>query len=235
MRLCDVAPGGASLLVSRGLLNLTHRGGHAERRGRPARERMAVRIPLDAAGHAFLPGHRIRIAVSSTYWPFAWPSPEPVTLTVHVGAGTRLELPVRAPSPADDPQPSFEEPVEARPEETEAGATKERRIVRDLGTGRAVLELEATEHVRFAGDDLSHREHWLERYTIVDGDPLSALITRTSSQRLERGDWRIAVHTEASLSATPEDFLVTSAIDAFEADVRVFTRRRSVRIPRDGV
>src|SRR4029450_68229 len=30
VRLCDVAPDGTSLLVTRGLLNLTHRDGHAE-------------------------------------------------------------------------------------------------------------------------------------------------------------------------------------------------------------
>jgi len=36
------------------------------------------------------------IAVSPTYWPFAWPSPEPVTLTVLAG---RITLPVRSPRP----------------------------------------------------------------------------------------------------------------------------------------
>ncbi len=111
----------------------------------------------------------------------------------------------------------------------------ERRIVRELGTGRAALELEQAGGTRFAVDGLSVADEALERSTIVDGDPLSALVERSTSHRMSRGDWSISVATGASLSAIPDAFLVTSSIDAFEAGARVFTRRRSVRIPRDGV
>ena len=54
VRLCDVAPDGASLLVTRGLLNLTHRDSHAEPEplepGMPLRRRRAAR--RDRAGRA---------------------------------------------------------------------------------------------------------------------------------------------------------------------------------------
>src|SRR5205807_2395575 len=89
VRLCDVAPDGSSLFVCYGVLNLTHRDGHERPEplepGRP----YPVAIRLGAAGHAFVPGHRIRVAVSSSYWPIIWPAPEPVTLTLHAG---RLRL-----------------------------------------------------------------------------------------------------------------------------------------------
>lgn len=49
VRLCDVAPDGTSLLVSRGLLNLSHRDGHAEPRPVVPREPMVVQVPLDLA------------------------------------------------------------------------------------------------------------------------------------------------------------------------------------------
>lgn len=235
VRLCDVAPDGTSLLISRGLLNLTHRSGHERIEAIDPGERIAVRVRLDAVGHAFPPGHRVRLAVSSTYWPFAWPSPERVTLSVHLGPGTRIELPMRSPTAADEALPPFGAPVQGRPEDATEDGSKERRIVREFGTGRAVLELEQTEAVRFPADDLTVNERALERYTIVDGDPLSALVERSTRATMSRGEWAVSIVTETSMSATSDMFLVTSGIDAFEGDVRVFTRHRSVRIPRDGV
>ena len=86
-RLCDVSPDGRSLLVSRGLLNLTHREGHDRVVPLTPGEPVTVSFPLDFAGHRFPVGHRVRLSLSPTYWPFAWPSPEPVTLDVVLGDG----------------------------------------------------------------------------------------------------------------------------------------------------
>ena len=99
VRLCDVAPDGSSLLVTRGVLNLTHRESHEEPEALEPGRRYEITVPLDVIAHSFAAGHRLRVAVSPTYWPWAWPSPEPVTLTVHAG---RLELPVREPREEDD-------------------------------------------------------------------------------------------------------------------------------------
>ena len=78
-------------------------------RSSPARA-YEVSFRLNALGHAFQAGHRIRVSLSPTYWPFMWPSPEPVTLTVHAGAASSLSFPVRPPRPEDDALTPFEEP-----------------------------------------------------------------------------------------------------------------------------
>ena len=96
LRLCDVREDGASLLISRGFLNLTRREGHDRVAALAAGRRYDVRVALKAVGHRFEAGHRLRLAVSAAYWPWIWPSPEPVTLTVVCGEQSRLELPVRA-------------------------------------------------------------------------------------------------------------------------------------------
>ncbi len=84
-RLCDISTDGRSLLVSRGLLNLTHREGHDRVVPLIPGEPVTVSFPLDFGGHRFPVGHRVRLSLSPTYWPFAWPSPEPVTLDVALG------------------------------------------------------------------------------------------------------------------------------------------------------
>ncbi len=96
VRLCDLAPDGASALVTRGILNLAHRESHEHATPLEPGRRYDVRVPLDVIAHSFPAGHRLRVAVSPTYWPWAWPSPEPVRLTLYSGA---LDLPERPPRP----------------------------------------------------------------------------------------------------------------------------------------
>ncbi len=83
-----------------GVLNLTHRDGHADPRPMEPGARTTIQVALNDTAYAFLPGHRLRIALSTDYWPMVWPSPAPVTITVH-GEGSTLVLPVR-PARADD-------------------------------------------------------------------------------------------------------------------------------------
>ena len=64
VRLCDVAPDGTSTLVTRGVLNLTHRESHESPAPLVPGETVAVRSSSTRSRHSFPPGHRIRLAVS---------------------------------------------------------------------------------------------------------------------------------------------------------------------------
>ena len=59
-----------------------------------ARRAQKVRVQLNDTAWAFQPGPSDPRRRSTTYWPMVWPSPEPVTVTVHAGSST-LDLPVR--------------------------------------------------------------------------------------------------------------------------------------------
>ena len=110
-RLCDIAPDGASRLVSWGLLNLTHRdGSHVTKTARTGCRFITIKMQLNVAAHRLSPGHRWRVAVSPTYWPHAWPSPTAVRLTLHTGPESRLVLPVRPASKLDDTLAPFGAP-----------------------------------------------------------------------------------------------------------------------------
>ena len=96
MRLNDIAPDGASTRVTYAVLNLTHRDSHEKPRALKPGKAYTVRVQMNDIAHAFPAGHRIRLAISTCYWPLAWPAPEAATLTLTTGAST-LTLPVRAP------------------------------------------------------------------------------------------------------------------------------------------
>ena len=76
VRLCDVDPDGASLLITRGVLNLNHRDGHADPQPLEPGRRYDVTIRLDAIAQRVPAGHRLRVAVSTAYWPWVWPVAE---------------------------------------------------------------------------------------------------------------------------------------------------------------
>lgn len=99
-KLVDVFPDGRSTLVTRGLLNLTHRTSRADPTPLPVDEPVEVELELEICSWTFEAGHRVRLDVAGTDWPNAWSPPERLTLTV-VRADAVLELPVLVgPTPA---------------------------------------------------------------------------------------------------------------------------------------
>ncbi|HEX6844555.1 MAG TPA: CocE/NonD family hydrolase, partial [Actinomycetota bacterium] len=142
-RLCDVAPDGTSTLISRGALNLTHRASHEHPTALTPGERIEADIELDVLGQAVPAGHRLRLALSTTYWPWLWPSPEIATITIEAGEGSWLELPTR---PLD--APDGEVRVYGRPEQGAALAGLEvdevdafHVIERDVVTGEVAMRM----------------------------------------------------------------------------------------------
>jgi hypothetical protein len=92
VKLCDLFPDGTSALVTRALLNLTHRNGHDHpaplEPGRPA----TVEIELEATSWIFEPGHCVRLSLAGSDWPNTWPPPGGRTLGVD-RASLELVLP----------------------------------------------------------------------------------------------------------------------------------------------
>ncbi|GAB3505509.1 hypothetical protein GCM10027521_61160 [Amycolatopsis cihanbeyliensis] len=133
-RLSDVAPDGRATRVTYGLLNLTHRADDAEPEELEPGRRYRARITLNGVAQTFPPSHRIRLSLSTSYWPLAWPPPRPVRLTVFPGAST-LSLPMRAVADSDEVAPRpFDEPEGAPPlRVTELQPGRQRwNVVRDL-------------------------------------------------------------------------------------------------------
>jgi len=237
VRLNDVAPDGAVERVTYGLLNLTHRDGHAKAAPVKPGRGMTVTVKLNDAAYAFPAGHRIRVAVSTTYWPMVWPSPAPVALTLVAGA-SHLDLPVRPADPDDARLPAFPLPeAAALPVMTvlkpEAGA---RTLERDMATGEWVLRLlEDGGETHIAAIDVVMGDRMEVEYRIKDGDPLSARATFNWRSIYRRQGWDVEVRSSMTLSATPETFLVATDLAAFEDGNRVYSRSWDDRVPRDGL
>jgi len=237
VRVCDVAPGGASTLVTRGVLNLTHREGHEEPIPLEPGRRYPVTVALSSIGTAIPAGHRLRVSVASAFWPAVWPSPEPVELTVVADGSSALTLPVRPPRDEPPVPAHFSQPEEAPQPPVERGIVSHTRaLARDALTGRVDLVQDSAETpTRLLASGLEYASRDRDHWSIVEGDPLSASIRCERTLSLARGEWRTRVEAVATMTSTAGAFLITNAIDAFEGDSRVASRRSSIEIPRDGV
>jgi predicted acyl esterase len=234
-RLCDVAPDGASLRVTYGLLNLTHRASHEHPEPLEPGRRYAVRLRLNDVAHAFPPGHRIRLALSTTYWPIAWPSPEAATVSVSP-SGSRLSLPVRRPRDDDASLAPFPD-AESAPPETRTvlrpggfERTFAYDVASDVMTYSSVADSGAQ---RIDAIGLELEEVARKVYRIKSDDPLSGDNFVHWTTRRGRGDWQVRVETRTRMRATRRDFLIDAELDAYEGDRRAFSRNWHARIPRD--
>lgn len=101
VKLCDVWPDGTSSLLSRGLLNLTHRDSSTDPTPMPVGTMVDVVVDLEAMSWDATPGHLLRLSLAGVDWPNTVAPPAPVTLSIDRAASS-LVLPVAGESqPAD--------------------------------------------------------------------------------------------------------------------------------------
>jgi hypothetical protein len=230
-RLCDVAPDESSVRIAHGILNLCHR------KDRETPEPMLPGVPedvvlvLDRMGYRLAAGHRLRLALSTTYWPFVWPSPEAATLQITEAS---LDLPVHQ-GTAEEWVPPPAETASPWKHEVQRAGKSSRRIETDLIAGTHALIVE---------DDLGDTEnlaHGLvtgetttERWE-VGAAPLSARAAITWEQRLSRGDWRVRTRAETVMTATATHLRMTATLTAWEGEAVVFQRDWDEEVARDFV
>lgn len=239
-RLSDVRSNGEATRVTYGLLNLTHRNGSEAPAPLEPGRRYRVRVQLNDVAQSFPPGHRLRLSLSTSYWPLAWPSPAPVCLKLHT-RNSRFVLPVRPPRPdADAALRAFEEPEGAPPLNQAVLEPKEQtwRVTRDLGTDESELHVvdgRGTRRMEDIGLTVQTRgEEW---YRCRDNDFCSVRGETLWQRGLEREDWGVRTVAHTTMTSDDESFHIRAELDAYEKDSRgqqrVFSRSWVCSIPRD--
>jgi len=239
VRLCDVAPDGRSKLVTRQTLNLTHRESHERPVPLTPSQGYTVVVELDAIAHVFAAGHRLRVGVSTDYWPWVWPSPESVTLTLLAGGASRLVLPVRPHRQDDERLAPFEPPENAPPLEVETlepPGSRGRRVAWDLDTNTMEYELRYVDGGRYLDkrDGIESEDHVIYTYRLTESDPLSAATRCVATSELKRGEeLDVRVETESELRADATTFTIVDRQVVYDHGEEFFRDETTHSVPRD--
>jgi putative CocE/NonD family hydrolase len=234
--LSDVAPDGTSAQVSAGVLNLTHRDSNTDPTPLKAGQAYEVRVPLRAAGYRFLPGHRIRLSVTSNYWPVLWPSPLACDITVLRGGNTasRLVLPVIPPAGGDGDVevPTFKTSP-AGVEEIGGGSEEPPawRIVDDVIAGNVVVEVrEGGTTVLPDGRSLYTSEELT--MTASDAEPAHARLDTTVVYRWREHDFETEIVAGGLIASDADAFAVDLDLRVTVDGAEFFHRAWHESIPR---
>ena len=232
-RLCDVAPDGRSVRIAHGMLNLCHRDSREAPSPVPVDTPFDIALTLDQMAYRLAPGHRLRLALSTTCWPFLWPSPETATLTLLAGT---LDLPHHSGAAADEwrpPPPAGGPPWKHR---VLRPGSAVRTVEHDLLSGRVTLvvgqdegDCENLDHGLVSGGSMT------ERWSILPDDPLSARVDITWEQRLSRGDWSVRTEARSEMWGDATHLHFASRLLAWDGDRLVLDRAGTQAVPRSFV
>ena len=226
-RLCDVAPDGVSHRITYRAFNLTHHAGPESPAPLDPGRICRARIALNECAHRLRPGHRLRLAVSTSYWPVA-----ACDVTLHL-AQCRLVLPERR--AADEMDPAAPDrpaqfPVQAAETLREPANRTERRVGADgIHVFETFDDFGATRDLEHGLENGSHVE---QRYSIHPDDPLSARHEARWRYEFRRGDWSVRVDSQSVMTSDADSFHLAREVTAREGDTVVIARKWEEDIPR---
>mgnify|MGYP006274145715 CR=1 FL=1 len=235
VRLSDILPDDKATRVTYGLLNLTHRDSHENPEPLEPGKRYRVKVQLNDIAQKFPAGNRIRLAISSVYWPLAWPSPEATRLTIYTKT-SRLLLPVRRKESKDKELRAFES-AEGSPPVLKTLIQPNRQswtVIRDLAKDESRLEVINDEGVsRIESIDLEIAAKVEENYVFADDDYRSLRGETRWVRRFKRGEWEVRTVARTLLTSDTTHFHIRAELDAWEGESRIFSRSWDEQIPRD--
>jgi len=234
-RLCDVRPDGSSTLITRGILNLSQRNGKVKPEPMIPGERVSVEVLLNHSAYVVPAGHSLRLAVSTSYWPMAWPSPNRTKLTVYSGLSA-LELPVIRDDVGDASLTEFGESIVGEPEPTVVlkPVSHKREVYYDDEQDLHCLELIADNgKTRFQETGMEMGSKSLYRFNIGEHDPLSAVAEYDWEWEYGRGDWQTRTHTFTRISCDREHFYLHATSTAWEGEQQIFHKQWDQKFRRD--
>ena len=198
----------------------------------PVGEDQFVTLALDHVGYQVPKGHRLRVSISTAYWPLMWPTPTAAAVHIH---RAQLGVPLHE-ARAQDGSVAFPPPAAAEPWEVEElrPETHVRRQDTDMVTGTTTLVIE-DDFGKWRDSDhgLINGSVARERWSIHPDDPLSARGTCHWTDEIERGDIRLRTETYSEMWSDGTTFYLTAKVEAYENDTLIFDKSVEDSIARD--
>ena len=217
-RICEVSPQGVSERISFRPFNLTHIINHESPQDLVPGKKYKVSFDLNYCGWRLKKGNKLRLALSTTYWPIVWPVADEVNVELNL-QNCRIILPQRRKglAPDIDQNTAISNIIPPMQHHWEylikPSGTKSEKI-----NDKNELVIETYDnfgHLKSKDHGLEHHMQVWHEYKIKDNDPLSAgLITRWKTLTKKDG-YEMLVETEHIISSDKNYFICQIGLSAF--------------------
>ncbi len=233
-RLSDVAADGRITRVSYGTINLNSRNALNLPEQVTAGEIYAVEIQLDFIAQTIPRGHRMRIALSNSYFPLLWTAPEKAVISLQP-VMQLLELPLFTGQAIEDPF----QPVQTAVAESVTvlrKATNTRNICEDVQSGIVSVEIiDDFGRMKFNQHGLWVDQLAQEYYSTHPEDPDQTRASTCWTHKTGRGDWQVASNTEMNISCDKNSFYIRATLVATLGDEVVYRKKWNETVARQSV
>lgn len=228
VRLNDVRPDGTVALISLGMLDLRYRDGFERKVDLIPGADVDIGLTLDQCAYRLPKGHKLRVAVSSSYWPYCWPEGQTFTLTLSAGT---LDLPVLI---GDVPEVTFDRPQPINPRAVrQIEPPRESKTWGTAPDGSVTLDIVGDHGKRLDEStglitSSTVSEHW----SIHPDDPQSAQVKMIWTRGLAGERFETSTEVVMVMKGKSDAFDIEEEVRAWQGSQKVFDQRRKARVER---
>ncbi|HYF48743.1 MAG TPA: CocE/NonD family hydrolase [Planctomycetota bacterium] len=214
VRLTEVGPDGTSILVTRGILNVTRRNGMDRAEPLPVNTVTKLEFELEATSWKFTRGNCVRISINGSDFPNVWPTPMAGTIHVHFGPQhpSQIKLPVWK-----NPQKL---PFDFRPSPNDA-----------RGTGLGSAPWQIVHHV--LEDEYRFCMTPGNEICVSNRRPAVAYVKGRQSQSCEWPGHKVRSEAIAALTSDEQTFNISIALNVYLNDALYFQKQWSNTVKRE--
>lgn len=232
VRISDVHPDGSVTKITHGVLNLSHRNSHEFPELLEPNTFYDIEVKLNHMAYVVPKGHKVRIAISTAYWPLIWPSAEDATLTIRPQA-CQVSVPFNSALQSSDLVPEYDVPVSFNGH-TLRPARSKRIVHKDYKTNITTLEtLEDFGRQYFESSDSEIDFTIEQQFSIDPNDPLSAKNDIQLVVDMGRDGWHTGLEAHYVMTCDKHNFYITAKWQALHEGDVIFEKQFDETIKRD--
>ncbi|MCB1466499.1 MAG: CocE/NonD family hydrolase, partial [Rhizobiaceae bacterium] len=232
VRLNEIAADGSSRRITYGLRNLALSDDLSSFQEIAPGQPFGVELSLNDIAYEVPAGHRLRLSISSAYWPLAVGLPEIADLELR---SAEIRIPLRDGSSDLAPQSLGDAQVPAYRESRELVKPQRGRLstARHLDREETVVEVVRNlGAVRLDDVDLTLRALGSETYSMPWHQPERSVARAHRLAGFERENWSVRVETVSRVTFAGQDYRFEGTLQAFESGEKIFERKWDETTPR---
>ena len=235
VRLSVVHENGEVRRISYNPINMNHDETHETATPLKDGEVRTFNVALDMIGEKIIAGARLRLSISSAYFPMCWSNPEHTTISVHTKE-TKLTMPILENSTELVNDLPDNEGSKPNPKTTVSDGEYSRKVDIDADTGMvSTILIDRSGASKFDNHGLTFKMNNVDIISVLPNDPTSAKLDSSYETVWQRDNWKCSSKTHHIFTCDKENFYLEVSLTAFEDEKEIFKDEYKKTIKRNGV